>query len=414
MPSLSLSICVITKNESRFIKTCLQSVCKIASEIIVVDSGSTDETLEIAASFNAKIFSIEWRNDYAYARNIAISQCSGNWIFFLDADEYLENPASLIRILLRTRNKKTGGFLMERTDMYRHKDNGLVIHYPVGMVRLFRNHPLFKYFGAVHEQINTVITDAGFDIEILKGSVIIHQIYMSDDAFLESKQRRYLSLIEHELDKNVSDFWMLYQQAKTNWFLGEKEKAKAIFSAIASNDNCPLILQCSGFCNKAVLLLEEGKFAKAIIEVNKSLKLNPKQSLGMMIKGNIFYQMDQFKHSIQCYQKVKTSINKLKYNQIIPGDLYVKPEDIKYKIACCYLAMGKTVAAKFLIKKALQINSNHVLGLLLLAKIYAVKNKLDVARELTNKCLTLNPEWKQAEDFLQSLNMQTTDTGYVI
>ena len=206
MPSLLLSICVITKNESPFFKTCLQSVCKIASEIIIVDSGSTDETLEIAASFNAKIFSIEWRNDYAYARNIAISKCSGNWIFFLDADEYIENPASLIKILLRTRNQKTGGFLMERTDMYRHKDNGLVIHYPVGMVRLFRNHPIFKYVGTVHEQINTAITDAGFDIKILKGSIIIHQVYMSDDTFLESKQQRYRSLIEHELAKNSTDF----------------------------------------------------------------------------------------------------------------------------------------------------------------------------------------------------------------
>ena len=314
MPSLSLGICVITKNESRFIKTCLQSVSTIASEIIIIYSGSTDETLEITASFNAKIFLIESQNHSAYAINIAISRCSDNWIFFLDAVEYLENSAILTRIILRTKNQKTGGFLMERTDMYRNKNNGFVIYCPVGMVWLFSKQSLFKYVGAAHEQINTVITYAGFDIKILKGLIIIYQIYMSDDAFLEFKQQRYLSLIEHQLDKNNNNFWMLYQQAKTNCFLGEKEKAKAIFSAIAINDNCSLILQCSGYCNNAVLLLEERRYNEAIIEVDKSLKINPKQSLGMMVKENIFYQMNLFNHSIQCYRKVKTRINKLKYN----------------------------------------------------------------------------------------------------
>jgi len=404
LPPVSLSICVITKNESRFIETCLQSVCKIASEIIIVDSGSTDDTLEIAGKFSAKIFSIEWQNDYAYARNIAISKCTGHWIFFLDADEYLENPEKMLRVLSHTKNRHTGGFLMERTDMYRHKDNGLLIHYPVGMVRLFRNQHSFKYVGAVHEQINTVITGLGFSIAILKGSRIIHQVHMSADAFLESKQRRYLGMIEAELLKDNTNCWMQYQRAKTYWFLDEKEKAKLLFSDTANHSNCPLIIKCSCFCNKAVLLMEEGNFTEALAEVDKSLKLNPRQSQGMMIKGNIYYQVNEFKNSIHCYRKVKTKINKLKYNEIIPGDLYVKPEEIKYKIACCYLALGKTAAAGFLAKRALHINGSHVPCLLLLAKLHASKSNMLTAKELTLKCLALNPGWKQAEDFLHCIN----------
>jgi tetratricopeptide (TPR) repeat protein len=244
----------------------------------------------------------------------------------------------------------------------------------------------------------------GFGIAVLKDSVIIHQVYMSDDDFLASKQRRYLNMIEHELSRDDRNFWMLYQQAKTCWFLDEKEKAKNIFSVIAYNKDCPLIIQCSAFCNKAVLLLEEGKYADALTEVDKSLQLIPQQSLGMMIKGNIFYQMDQFKKSIGCYRKVKTTINKLQYNQVIPGDLYVKPEEIKYKIACCYLAMGKTAAARFLIKRALRINDKHVPSLLVLAKLYAAKKNTVLAKEYTLKCLALNPGWKQAEYFLESLS----------
>ena len=144
MPGISLSVCVITKNESRFIEACLRSVRQIAAEIVIVDSGSTDNTLDIARNFNARIFSIEWQNDYAYARNVAISKCTGDWIFFLDADEYLENPAALYKLINRTTSKKTGGFLMERTDIYRHKENGLVIKYPVGLVRLFHQYVLVR------------------------------------------------------------------------------------------------------------------------------------------------------------------------------------------------------------------------------------------------------------------------------
>lgn len=404
MPVTSLSVCVITKNESRFLEACLRSVQQIAAEIIIVDSGSTDNTLEIARSFNARIFTIEWQNDYAYARNVAISKCSCNWILFLDADEYLENAGILIKRLQRTKNKKVGGFLMERTDIYRHKDTGLIIRYPVGMVRLFRNHLSFRYIGSVHEQINTSITGAGYRIAILEKALIIHQVYMSDDAFLEKKQQRYLELIGAELEKDNSNFWMHYQKAKTCWFLNRKAEAKYIFSAIANNDVCPLIIRCSGFCNHAVLLMEEGKSDEALLEVEKSLKLNPAQSLGMMIKGNILYQKDEFKKSIRALSRVKTRINKLRYDQIIPGDLYAKPEEIKYKIACCYLALGKPAAAKFLLNRALKINCNHVPSLLLLAKIGTLKKDFTLAKNLATKCLVINPGWKQARDFLHELN----------
>lgn len=408
MPPTSLSVCVITKNESRFIETCLRSVQQIAAEIIVVDSGSTDDTPGIARRFNARIFTIEWQNDYAYARNVAISKCNCDWILFLDADEYLENPGALYKRIQRTKNKRTGGFLLERTDIYRHKDNGLVIKYPVGMVRLFRNHLSFQYIGSVHEQINTCITGLGYRIEILENARIIHQVYMSDDAFLETKQLRYLALIEAELEKDSSNYWMHYQKAKTCWFLGRKEEAKHIFASIANDTKCPLVIRCSGFCNHAVLLMEAGFPDEALTEVEKSLALNPRQSLGMMIKGNILYQKDEFRKSIKAYSKVKTRINKLKYDQIIPGDLYAKPEEIKYKTACCYLAMGKTAAARFLIKRALKINDTHVPSLLLLARIYALNKQLVSAKDLAGKCLTLNPGWKQAMEFLATLHAEVS------
>lgn len=82
------------KNEERYLAQCLSSVKDVIDEIIIVDTGSTDKTLEIAKSFNAKIFNFDWINDFSAARNFALNKCSGDWILYLDADEEL-NPKSL-------------------------------------------------------------------------------------------------------------------------------------------------------------------------------------------------------------------------------------------------------------------------------------------------------------------------------
>ncbi len=398
----TLSVCVITKNEGRFLRTCLQSIQEIANQIIVVDSGSTDATLEIARSFHADISTIEWLNDYSFARNQAISKCIGEWILFLDADEYLQNPKALINRIKNVSDSRLGGFLIERTDIYRHKESGLLIHYPVGLVRLFRNNAGFKYSGAVHEQVNTSITSQGFGIEVLIGCQIIHQINEYEDAALNIKQRRYLTLIREELIKSPENDWMNYQKAKTLWFLDEKEEAKKVFAAISEQTKSELVIRCSCYCNLAILLMEEGNTGKALEVVQKSLALNPHQSMGRMVLGNILYQENRFREAIQAFRKVQTRLNKIHFNQIIPGDLYVKPEEQKYKIASCYLAMGKRLAAWYLLSSALKINPNHVTSILLLSKILQSKNK-NKAIALARKCISINPEWNSAQLFLKKL-----------
>ena len=117
-PVVKLSVCVITKNEERFIGQCLASVAGLRPhELIVVDSGSTDRTVAIAEASGAVVTPIVWRDDYAWARNVAIAQATGDWILFLDADEYWEGGAGLAALLART-PARVGGFLLERADVY--------------------------------------------------------------------------------------------------------------------------------------------------------------------------------------------------------------------------------------------------------------------------------------------------------
>ena len=99
-----LSVCMIVKNEERFLGQCLASVKDIADELIVIDTGSTDRTVEIAREHGAQVGNFEWCNDFAAARNASIAPATGDWILFLDADEELSptEKAELPRLLSQT------------------------------------------------------------------------------------------------------------------------------------------------------------------------------------------------------------------------------------------------------------------------------------------------------------------------
>ena len=94
---MKLSACVITKNEEENIGTWLTSMKKIADEMIVVDTGSTDRTVEMAKEAGARVFHHAWQNDFAAAKNCALEKAKGDWILFLDADEYF-SPQTIAKV----------------------------------------------------------------------------------------------------------------------------------------------------------------------------------------------------------------------------------------------------------------------------------------------------------------------------
>src|SRR5277367_3015111 len=88
-----ISLCMIVKNEERFLAECLDSVKDCVDEINIVDTGSTDRTVEIARSYGANIIFREWRSDFAWARNEALAMATHRWTLILDADEELERES---------------------------------------------------------------------------------------------------------------------------------------------------------------------------------------------------------------------------------------------------------------------------------------------------------------------------------
>ena len=84
---VTISACMIVKNAEELLPQCLESVKDVVDEIIVVDTGSTDKSIEIAESYGAKMYHHPWENDFSKHRNQSIGYATGDWILWIDADE---------------------------------------------------------------------------------------------------------------------------------------------------------------------------------------------------------------------------------------------------------------------------------------------------------------------------------------
>ena len=152
---MKLSACVITKNEEENIGTWLASMKKIADEMIVVDTGSTDRTVEMAKEAGARVFHHAWQNDFAAAKNAALEKAKGDWILFLDADEHFSSQTlPKVRPLLEkveASPKPIVGVICRLINI--DKDQGNRFMGAIFQLRIFRNSRDLRYEGKIHEHI---------------------------------------------------------------------------------------------------------------------------------------------------------------------------------------------------------------------------------------------------------------------
>ena len=205
---IRISQCMIVKNEEKNIRRALSWGKGIVFEQIVVDTGSTDNTVEIAESMGAKVFHFEWCDDFSAAKNYAIEQASGNWIAFLDADEYFsEEDAKRIPGILKkieTVSVKSGRIHMLRSTMLHLNDNGEV--FSAGQHdRIFRNMRGLSYKNRVHEALSF---SSGQTLRYtLTDLTIMHTGY--SDSIRDEKGNRNIPLLKKSVEEDPEncDLW---------------------------------------------------------------------------------------------------------------------------------------------------------------------------------------------------------------
>ncbi|HEY5234454.1 MAG TPA: glycosyltransferase [Verrucomicrobiae bacterium] len=197
----SLSVCLIVKNEEKFLAQCLKSIRAVARQIIVVDTGSTDRTVEIAKEFGAEIYSFTWCDDFSAARNAALEHATGDWILMLDADEELSEAE---HEKLRADMKKTG-VIAHRLPLV---NRGNEAEGPSFVPRLFRNAPGVYYFGRIHEQVFPSLLSLGkpWGLHVGFGTAqLLHHGYTKEMVRDRNKIARNLNLLRQAVEENPAD-----------------------------------------------------------------------------------------------------------------------------------------------------------------------------------------------------------------
>jgi glycosyltransferase involved in cell wall biosynthesis len=384
-----ISVCIITKNEESNIESCLKSVYDIADEIIILDSFSSDSTLEICRKYTSNIFFKTWENDFSGARNLCISKASGEWVLIIDADETL-NPSKDFRFFLE--KTKSKAFLVFRNEIYRDDFDGKLVNYPVGIVRLFKRQTKAKFKYNIHERLDDYFYENNIRIDILKEAFIDHHIYKVSKDSVILKQEKYLKFINENLIKNPKNFWLLFQKAKTNLTLKNSSSSKIDLEFLIKSESSNKKIKVASLILLALIYKQEGKIELATSFLKKHLR-NNKHTLMYLYLGDFYYQQGQYFNALKYYLKLETNPNKFDFDSTMYLISFVHFKHKLFKITAVIYSIGYLNFVILILFFFKTINSAEINFLKTL--IYLKKKNKEKAKYFLSKARKQDEMWKR-------------------
>lgn len=208
----TIALAMIVKNESALLRRCLESAIKYVDEIVIVDTGSVDDTKDIAIEYGARLYDFIWENDFSEARNFSLSLVTSPWCLVLDADEYISNECGeSIRYFI---SSPPSIGKIKRIDHFYGKDG---INYEQSYIsRLFPSY--CRYSGRIHEQIESDLPRLLVDVEIQ------HDGYLG-----KGKSDRNIPVLKSMILEKPMDPYYYYQLAKEYRGLEKHELSYTFF-----------------------------------------------------------------------------------------------------------------------------------------------------------------------------------------
>jgi glycosyltransferase involved in cell wall biosynthesis/Flp pilus assembly protein TadD len=220
-----VSLCMIVKDEEANLPACLESVQDLVDEIIVVDTGSTDGTKEVAARFGARVVDFAWVDSFAEARNETLRHASGDWIFWMDADDRLDEDNRVrLHALFAGLAVDNVAFVMQCLCL---PDPATGVATAVDHVRLFRNLPELRWSYRVHEQILPAVRRCRG--EVRRTDVVIQHTGYQDPAMRARKLERDLHLLQLENAERPDDPFTLFNLGMVYQEMGKLGDAVPLF-----------------------------------------------------------------------------------------------------------------------------------------------------------------------------------------
>ena len=234
----ALGVVMIVKNESEWLENCLESVCAIADEIVIGDTGSTDNSKQIAAEFKARIMDVPWTDDFAAARNAVLAAATSNWLLHMDADETLDEDgaqairdlvdadgdgADAIEVMLANYCDNMRAWLWRPVSPDDPNARGKAGYIAVPLLRLFRNRRRFEYREPVHENITESVVEHGGVIRAEHEIVVHHHGYGKGG---NAKAEFYLRIARAKTEARPNDAKAWHDLGEQLVALGRPEEAE--------------------------------------------------------------------------------------------------------------------------------------------------------------------------------------------
>jgi glycosyltransferase involved in cell wall biosynthesis len=289
---MSISLCMIVKNEEIHLARCLQSARGYVDEIIVIDTGSSDKTKEIALSFGALVFDYAWRDDFSHARNFAKEKATKEWILQLDADEYLKVASNPFDAYVDRSNHVAFSLEIENIANL----GSSFIH---SAVRLFKCCPEITYRYRLHEQPSWLQGDLIYKPLPIR---IVHTGYLSETVQFKEKNLRNLSILEKEIQDNPNNGF-LYTNLSTEYMIQKNYQQAIKIANTAYEMGEGRAYQAKAIYNIVYSLIQLEQFVAALEIIEMSKAMFPNYTDLVYFEGNIYESLKQWDQAIASYQR---------------------------------------------------------------------------------------------------------------
>ncbi|MFQ5636671.1 MAG: glycosyltransferase [bacterium] len=378
-----LSLCMIVRNEESYLDGCINSVADVVDEIIVVDTGSTDQTVRIAQQFGAIVFHFTWSDHFSSARNESIKHATGDWILYLDADErlageskdelirWLHNPdAAYVNVIIASPNSNSTGHLSRSH-------------------RLFRNLPGIQFTGRIHEQISPSFMKLGYN-EHFSSIRIEHLGYHKSPVKMAQKNRRNVRLLKKQIADDPRNFYWHYCLAQNLMLWGKFERAITSLDTALQLGEVPNDIRCSVYNNLAEAHLKLSNYALAIQCARRAISVSEEQATSHLLLFQIYERLNDKQAQIKSLESAIRLIDRRRSHcRATSLEAYVDPFLVYLKIANLYFEKDDVEKAQNYYAKVLDKNKNNFLALQGLAACFLKSGDFTQAYEILNRLITL-------------------------
>jgi len=274
---------------------CLDSIRAHVDDIVVVDTGSRDETPKIAAAGGARVLGFGWCGDFAAARNFALEAATGTWILYIDADERLEVPPG---------RQLPDLFSVQGHAAVQLKFRPKLGYSPYSELRLFRSDPRIRFKGRIHEQVMSSILAVCESDGLSIGQTDAAIQHLGYEADQSAKHSRNLPLLMRAVEDDPDRVYYWWHLGETLAAVGDSEKAETalrtgIKTARRTGHHLSRIQAVLAYHRLARLFLEAGEFSKAASVLDEGLATRPDDPALRLLKGRALIDLAQYAEALR-------------------------------------------------------------------------------------------------------------------